>query len=183
MSDSIEIYVDVLDESSVVSAIKRTGKLNKAIDNALDNALDEMADRIKVRLLKELSSFGLGDSSLVGTISISKVNGGLFISVGSDHAMFVEFGTGIVGAGSPHPDTSFEDVYWDYDINGHGEKGWWYPTTASDPNPVKKFDAKKNQWFGFTRGMESRPFMYNTWRYTRNIATKMINKHLRRIEI
>lgn len=60
-------------------------------------------------------------------------------------APFVEFGTGIVGANSPHPNTSV--VGWKYDVNEHGEKGWFY--------------FKDGKWH-WTKGMPSRPFMYET---------------------
>lgn len=60
-------------------------------------------------------------------------------------APFVEFGTGIVGANSPHPNTSI--VGWKYDVNEHGEKGWFY--------------FKDGKWH-WTKGMPSRPFMFET---------------------
>lgn len=65
----------------------------------------------------------------------------------SDHAAYVEFGTGIVGSQSPHPDTSLSG--WRYDINDHGEAGWYY--------------FKNGKW-NWTKGMKSRPFMYETGR-------------------
>lgn len=63
------------------------------------------------------------------------------------HAAYVEFGTGIVGERDPHPDTSL--VGWRYDINEHGEAGWHY--------------YKNGEWH-WTKGMQSRPFMYETGR-------------------
>lgn len=67
-------------------------------------------------------------------------------------AKFVEFGTGIVGSKNPHPDTSI--VGWKYDTNEHGEKGWYY------------FKDDKLHW---TKGMPSRPFMYETAKELRNM--------------
>lgn len=60
-------------------------------------------------------------------------------------AKFVEFGTGIVGERSPHPNTSI--VGWKYDVNEHGEKGWFY--------------FRDGEWH-WTKGMPSRPFMFET---------------------
>lgn len=60
-------------------------------------------------------------------------------------AKFVEFGTGIVGERSPNPDTSI--VGWKYDVNEHGEKGWFY--------------FRDGEWH-WTKGMPSRPFMFET---------------------
>ncbi|MCI9092658.1 MAG: hypothetical protein HFF36_02570 [Coprobacillus sp.] len=62
----------------------------------------------------------------------------------SDHAIFVEFGTGITGAWSPHPDNKIGYVY---DVNNHGYDGWYYT------------DETGKHW---TRGMPSRAFVYIT---------------------
>lgn len=72
----------------------------------------------------------------------------------SDHAMFVEFGTGIVGASSPYIGDFPSDVTWSYASGktirqlADGRYGWFYP-------------ADDGQWY-FTEGMPSRPFMYHT---------------------
>lgn len=63
------------------------------------------------------------------------------------HAVFCEFGTGVVGTKSPHPAISL--LGWRYDVNNHGELGWWY------------FDKKANK-ARWTKGMPSRPYMYET---------------------
>ena len=62
------------------------------------------------------------------------------------HACYVEFGTGVVGSANPHP-----TLPWEYDVNGHGENGWYYYDT--DSGKVR-----------FTKGLPSRPFMYETSR-------------------
>ena len=82
-----------------------------------------------------------------------------FVKCSCGYAVYVEFGTGIKGAGSPHPDTAI--LGWKYDINQHGELGWWYPTDSADPNPYKH-TAKNGTTYAWTRGMPSRPFMYET---------------------
>lgn len=58
---------------------------------------------------------------------------------------YVEFGSGVVGANSPHPDPGIAG--WKYDIHGHGDLGWYY--------------FKDGEWH-WTKGMPSRPFMYQT---------------------
>jgi hypothetical protein len=84
-------------------------------------------------------------------------NGGKWIIyTGCDWAPFVEFGTGVVGSENPHPDASL--VNWKYDINEHGEAGWSY--------------QKDGQWH-WTKGMPSRPFMYETGRDLRLIVQKI----------
>lgn len=68
-------------------------------------------------------------------------------------AAFVEFGTGVKGDNSPHPDTSIAN--WKYDVNNHGKKGWYY--------------FKDGRWY-WTNGMPSRPFMYETAQYLRDMS-------------
>ena len=67
------------------------------------------------------------------------------IKADSEYAVYVEYGTGIVGMNSPHP-TAGEDG-WAYDVNSHGEAGWVYP---------------KEGGFWWTKGQPASPFMYNT---------------------
>lgn len=74
-----------------------------------------------------------------------------YIFTGCEWAKFVEFGAGIVGKASPHPDTSLAG--WKYDVNEHGESGWHY--------------FKDGEWH-WTKGMPSRPFMYETGQELRN---------------
>lgn len=72
------------------------------------------------------------------------------------HAAYVEFGTGLSGEKDPHPDTSL--VGWRYDINEHGEAGWHY--------------YKNGEWH-WTKGMQSRPFMYETGRDLRTKVSRI----------
>lgn len=94
-----------------------------------------------------------------------------YIRVNCPYAVYVEMGTGIRGEQSPHPDKSVIGFDFDYDRNGHGAGGWWYPTDASDPNPTK-YTAKDGQMYAWTAGMPSRPFMYN--------AAKQLKDKIRR---
>lgn len=72
----------------------------------------------------------------------------------SEHATFVEFGTGIIGKANPYKGTLPEGVDWQYASGktirqlADGRYGWFYK-------------GKDGNWY-FTEGMPSRPFMYNT---------------------
>ena len=79
------------------------------------------------------------------------------------YALFVEYGTGIVGAGSPHPGA--EGVEWDYDVNSHGEKGWVYYA-----------EVDGNKRFRWTAGQPSRPFMFETMRWLEANAPNIAGK-------
>lgn len=57
-----------------------------------------------------------------------------------------EFGTGIVGSENPHVDEVLSKAGWKYDVNEHGEKGWWYP--------------KEEGGFGWTQGQVAQKKFY-----------------------
>lgn len=61
------------------------------------------------------------------------------------YSAFVEYGTGIVGAGDPHPNAGTDG--WQYDINSHGAEGWYY---------IDNEGALR-----FTAGMPAHRFLYN----------------------
>lgn len=73
----------------------------------------------------------------------------------SDHAAFVEFGTGQRGKDTPYPYPLPEGVSWDYNVGKTirqnattGRYYWFYP-------------GQDGKWH-YTEGMPARPFMYLT---------------------
>ena len=115
----------------------------------------ELARRLAERGV-EISKMKITNFNAVYTgelLSSIKHTPGVVMKYGSSYivytdcpwAKFVEFGTGIVGERNPHPDTSIAG--WKYDVNDHGESGWYY--------------YRDGEWH-WTKGMPSRPFMYET---------------------
>ena len=92
-------------------------------------------------------------NSIEGFFDVTTGRG--FIKAGSDHAAFVEYGTGVVGLESQaaSPDRPSD---WEYDKNGHGHYGWFYAN---------------GRW---TKGMPPRPFMWQTWNELCNKAHEMV---------
>jgi hypothetical protein len=174
---SNEIILEI-DLERLEKGIKDVRKLQRLIDKAMEDALYELIDRLTNKLRSKMMEYGLGDSQLMNRIEVFPVQDGISIMLDSEYAVFVEYGTGIVGKENPHPHATG----WIYDYNGHGEKGWWYPTTMADPNPYKWVDPE-GQLRAWTKGSKSRPVMYETWQYGRRIATKIFNKHLGRIKV
>lgn len=98
---------------------------------------------------------------------------------------WVEFGVGVRGENSPHEKA--EEFGWTYaqgshigywNVDGKTMYGWWYPTTADDPNIYTRqvIDSKTNEptgdYIAFTEGTEARPFMYNASVQLRNEIDK-----------
>ena len=106
--------------------------------------------------------------------SIHSQNGGnaiFYVVCDSNHAMFVEFGTGQMGQEMPYPYELPDGVSWEYNTGktifevSPGQYGWIY---------------KKDGKFYFTQGMPSRPFMYETSLELYRIVEKTAKEVFRR---
>lgn len=139
-----------LDEHDIKRAIAEVKNFKKEFlmkCNQLVKALTEYGANVARVQVAQLDAVYTGElmNSIEGYYSSSHHVG--IIKAGAIYAAYVEFGTGVVGAGSPHP----KPEVWQYDINSHGDDGWVY---YDDDNGV----------FRWTKGYKSRPFMYNTAR-------------------
>lgn len=87
-----------------------------------------------------------------------------YVVADSEHAAFVEFGTGQIGMEGSYPYPFPEGVEWNYNTGktifeiSPGQYGWFYP-------------GDDGKWY-FTQGMPSRPFMYETSIELRGIVEK-----------
>lgn len=139
-----------LDPGSLERAAQEVRKYAMELDEKVEALIRKLAERgamvAKVQLAA-LDAVYTGEllSSIEGVYS-EKDNVGI-VRAGAPYAIFVEYGTGVIGAGSPHPNPDG----WQYDANGHGDEGWVY---------LNERDGK----YHWTRGYQSRPFMYNTAR-------------------
>lgn len=152
--------------------------------SGIDKAVHELREyKLNVeRKAKELVQMLCDDGQQIAVIQAENIRmtGNLLSSIKSHangnagivacecgYAVFVEFGTGIVGNNNPHPDLAI--LGWEYDVNGHGDLGWWYPTTAADKNKYK-YRKKNGDYLAWTKGMPSRPFMFNTAQELKNLV-------------
>lgn len=174
---NFEINLDI-DNTKFFDVGKDWDKIQSAILKGIELGEQEFIIRLKDKVLQNLIKYGLGSSELARNITLVKTDSGVAITMGSaSYAMFVEYGTGVVGAANPHPHPK---VSWIYSSgqNSNGHEGWFYPTVPSDPNPYKH--TYNGQLYGFTKGQASRPFMYESWLWGTRSAKNIINKHIRR---
>lgn len=159
-----------LSQKSIQDAISQI----KAYQNELTYKCQLLAEKLSERGV-EIARLQLADLDAIFTTElISSVHseykgnvkgGGIWAVVaGTDHAMFVEFGTGIVGKRSPYPWKLPDGIDWQY-ASGKTIRqladcryGWFY----QDDN---------GEWW-FTEGMPSRPFMYYTAQELEKIVTE-----------
>lgn len=151
-----------LSEKGIQSLIDGVERYQRDIEEKIITLLRELVDYGATVCRAEALDLSINNtgnliSSITGEVSGSKG----YVRVNCEYAVYVEFGTGVVGEKNPHPNYGGYTLGYNYDHNGHGELGWWYPTDESDINPTKYY-AKDGNLYAWTRGIPSRPFMYNT---------------------
>lgn len=144
--------VDVFNLNSIKNVRDLLIKYRDDVEYQTDQTVKHLT-QIGYEYMMSIVKFDSGElASSISWDFDSKQNKGT-IKIGADYAIFVEFGTGIVGANSPHP----EPENWQYDVNSHGENGWWY------------FDEKQNR-LRWTKGQEASAFVYKTLEYMKKEA-------------
>lgn len=148
--------------SSIEAAQKQLRDYQKEITRKCEELTHRLADEGVILAKVKLTQFPAIDSgellnSIMDEPGAVLTDGATWIVyTGCNHAAFVEFGTGVTGSENPHPDTGLAD--WKYDINAHGESGWMY--------------YKNGEWH-WTKGLPSRPFMFETGRDLRKLVPKL----------
>lgn len=161
-----------LDKRSIDRAIREVRRFKHDLENALSELcqvlLEEGVKTAKIEVVS-LGAFDTGAlEASIGHGAYDPATKTGVIYAGAYYAFFVEYGTGIVGARNRHPDASTAGngegnllamSYGGYDSNGHGDAGWWY---------ISDVDGKLH----WTKGMKSRPFMYNTMVHLQEYAER-----------
>ena len=152
------LHVNIFNKQSINMAIRRLEEYKKEVETktiALAQKLTDLgAEIVRIKIV-EMGAYYSGEllSGVSGYFS-PLLNAG-FIRVTSDHAAFVEFGTGVALGNTLHPNAEYlAKASWSYGVGEKifttkdGKIGWVYPTDDGE--------------FRFTEGMSSRPFMYET---------------------
>ena len=165
-----KITINALSKSSIENAIKQLRAYQNDLTYKCQLLAEKLAENgVEIARVQIADLDAIFTSELLSSIHAEykgSTKGGNIWSVvaGTDHAMFVEFGTGIVGKQSPYPGELPDGVSWEYASGktirqlADGRYGWFY----------KDDDG---QWW-FTEGMPSRPFMYYTSIQLRDIVLK-----------
>lgn len=141
------IKIDLFDSRSIMKAVEDVRKFRNDFMEACNKAIMELVDigvdiaQVRIVMHDAFYTGNLADS--INGVFNANTRVGVIWSE-AYYAAFVEYGTGIVGERVPHPEP--ETGNWAYDVNGHGDEGWWY----------------WNDGWHFTKGMAARPFLYET---------------------
>ena len=150
--------INAFDTASIENAIKKLECYKNEIEKSLSNHIKELTKQQDFEFMISIVNVESGElkNSITWEFDETKQKG--IIKVGAAHSIFVEYGTEIVGANSPHPE--LKEGY-TYDVNNHGMKGWLY------------FDDKQNH-LRWTRGQKASAFVYKTTEFLRNEADKEV---------
>lgn len=169
----MEIKVDLLDLRTVDKAIKQIEEYQKRVQNLIPDFLKACVEAVRDKANNYIGNFGY-DSETVSAIQ----NGWKPIEKGNptilenayDKAVYIEFGTGIVGSNEAHEMAS-ESGY-AYDVNAHGEKGWSFVVSSDEyadgvDLPEKYYKKGKTDhtgmWFSIrTKGAPATMFLYQS---------------------
>lgn len=181
------ISMNCLSQSSIQNAIKQLRAYQDSLTYKCQMVAQKLAEKgVEIARVQIADLDAIFNQDLIKSIHSeyagSVKGGGVWAVVaGTDHAMFVEFGTGIVGQEHPYPGKLPDGVTWDYasgktirqamqDISINGDTfvkaGEYYWTYIGD-------DGKLH----ITKGMPSRPFMY----YTSLQLMKLVEKTVKEV--
>jgi hypothetical protein len=145
--------------------------IERDLNLALQIGIQNSANKIHKKLIANMAKYGV--TKLVPFIKMSFDSSSLSIEVFEDTgkggecnnvAAFIEYGTGIVGAGQPHP-----KFPWAYDVNDYGTDGWLY--------------LDSNNKLHWTMGTKAKPYMYDTveWIRSYGIFAREVNAALKKL--
>ncbi len=122
----MQINIDLLDLRTVGKAINQIEEYQKKIRELIPEFLKRCAEAVRDLANQKLGGYGYSGaliSEIQNSWSIDDSTDGVVTLINShDKAVYIEFGTGIVGSGDAHEMASKSG--YKYDVNGHGEKGW-----------------------------------------------------------
>lgn len=155
------INVDI-DFDKFMSRHDPMGEMQDAILDGIEKGVQRLSMLLDKRYHDMLAKHGLSASDMASNYTITVDGLTVELTIGTDYAIYVEYGTGIVGEHFPHKQPKID---WTYDVNGHDIKGWYY----KDDNGI---------WHR-TYGQKSRPFIYDTWIWARSQFTTIIDGQVR----
>jgi hypothetical protein len=137
-----------LSQSSIDALIKDLKKYQQDLDNSLISINQAIADKVYELVMSKVPRGTSGDLARSIEKEVTKEFARVYTT--NEHALYAEFGTGIVGAKSPHPEAEAQG--WLYDINSHGEEGWFY-NKGTRENPdiywTKGYAGKKYMYYAY----------------------------------
>lgn len=155
------IKVNPFSRSSIAKAKRELDEYREDLKSKTDEFVHRLAELgVEIARANITSMDAIFNGDLIRSLHVEKSDSGknkvrCFVVADDNSALYVEFGTGVVGAASPFDGEMPNDFQPNAYASGKriieisdGRVGWFYP--GDDGN-----------WY-FTEGMPSRPFMWQT---------------------
>lgn len=154
-----------LTEKGINDAIRKLNKYKEDVQKANKTVLEQIGEYGVEYAKQQVATLGAFDTGeLYGSIKGELEKPYRYvISTDCEHAKFVEYGTGIVGSQS--------------DVPRELPSGWKYST-----NPNGWVYKGKDGLYHRTKGMPSRPFMYNTKLELMSLYKETIKKEIKKVK-
>lgn len=151
------------------------GSLEDAIVN--QEVMRHISDIADKALSQGLGEYGLQGTQLASDTSVNQRKNKVIISCASPYAVYVEFGTGIVGnqAGSPEtPPSGYEPGSGEYEMFTFN----WNRLYRSDDSStyIGWFYPDKDGTIKFTQGQKAKPFMWRAQKIIEGEAERILEK-------
>ncbi len=139
-------------------AIRRVNEYKKEVEAKtieLLNKLSELGVTVAKSKLVEMGAILTGELSESIHAYYSPALNAAYVAVTNKHAVYVEFGTGPRGAGSPHP-------------SGNGQykdEGWWTKADGKEMSLLYGWQSlilPNGDIIYYTEGQVAKPFLYET---------------------
>lgn len=150
--------------------------IEEKVNEAVDEAKTKAKNIATKTLLQAYHTQKYGDF-LADQIFISGDYIMAGVGKGIESMYYAEFGAGKVGS-KAHPLAN--KIGWEYDMKEHGDKGWIYPTTALDKNPIK-FE-KNGRLYGWTISSIPAKFMYKSGQWLEQNIDKILVRKMRSVK-
>lgn len=150
-----------------------SSEFNNSFKTVMNEAYKEISARVQEKLIENMIKYDVDSMNILSGLNITVNEKGVLIDVNCEYAIFIEYGTGIVGSQNPHPQP--KRANWHY-----GDGGWWYPTneTIQSRYPLQKTKLINGQLYAYTKGQKSKPFMYDTYLWASRSINNIIRKHI-----
>lgn len=156
-----------LDATEIDKAVQQVEQYAEKIEKLGENVTKRLTqDGVKTAREMAMYMNAYDSGELVNGIVEEYREGKGYIHSTAPHTAYVEMGTGVVGQGSPNPNGSYPG--WAYDVNSHGEAGWNY--------------IGKDGKLHWTKGMPSRPFLYDTAQILKESVEHVVTEELKKDE-
>lgn len=144
--------------------VDRLKKAKTGLENIPESVIDELLSEGERIMSGNINMSEVADSVTSYVSLVSKGSAEGYITAEHESAVYLEYGTGIVGVWNPHPELP---AGWVYDSNEHGYSGWVYWDNSG-----------RKRW---TMGLASGQFVLKTREELKRVSADIVAKKIKEL--